>query len=55
MANTQFGANDIVAIQVGSDVVVFADSNNSGTLTAADNAVVLVGRTLTDIDSSNIV
>jgi len=41
-----------VAVQVGGDVVVFADTDANNT---ADTAVVLVGRSLTDIDSTNIV
>jgi Ca2+-binding RTX toxin-like protein len=44
-----------VAVQVAGDVVVFADTNASGTLNAGDDAVVLVGRSLSDIDSVNIV
>jgi Ca2+-binding RTX toxin-like protein len=43
---------DYVAVQVGADVVVFVDSaNNNG---AADDAVILVGRSLADIDFTNI-
>jgi Ca2+-binding RTX toxin-like protein len=48
-ANTQVvgGAIDYVAVQVGGDVVVFADTGqNNG---AADSAVLLVGRSLSDI------
>lgn len=41
-----------VAIQIGADVVVFADANGDKTL---DNAVLLVGRTLADIDVGNII
>jgi Ca2+-binding RTX toxin-like protein len=45
----------VVAVQVGSDVVVFADAGaTAGALDAADAAVVLVGRSLTDIDFNNI-
>jgi Ca2+-binding RTX toxin-like protein len=53
-ANTYIagGAFDYVAVQVGSDVVVFADNNNDdGT---ADDAVVLVGRTLDDLSATAI-
>jgi hypothetical protein len=42
-------------VQVGNDTIVFA--NNGGTanaLDATDTAVVLVGRTLNDIDFTNI-
>ncbi|MDB5449807.1 MAG: hemolysin-type calcium-binding region protein, partial [Phenylobacterium sp.] len=49
-----------VAVQVGSDVVVFSDSiaasGTNGTVNAgAEDAVVLVGRSLADIDFSNII
>jgi hypothetical protein len=44
-----------VAVQVGADVVVFADTNGTAGLQAGDDAVVLVGRSLTDIDYTNIV
>ena len=42
---------DYVAVQVGADVVVFVDSaaNNGG----ADDALILVGRSLTDVDYAN--
>jgi len=54
-ANTAIGsgAYNFVAVAVGADVVVFADSaaNNGG----ADDAVVLQGRSLADIGVSNIV
>ena len=47
------GTINFVAVQVGADVVLFVDTaNNNGT---ADDAVVLVGRTLADISSANIV
>src|SRR5207253_3082995 len=47
------GVIDYYVVQVGTDVVVFADSNNdNGT---ADDAVVLVGRSLNDIGPGNIV
>ena len=46
------GTVDYVAVQVGSDVVVFAD--NGGTANTVEDAVVLVGRTLADISASNI-
>jgi hypothetical protein len=45
----------VVAVQVGSDVVVFADAGAiAGVLDATDTAVVLVGRSLADIDFNNI-
>jgi Ca2+-binding RTX toxin-like protein len=40
------GADDAVAVQVGADVVVFADSHHTN---HADVAVILVGRTLAGI------
>lgn len=54
LADSQVAAgNNYVAVQVGGDVVLFVDSaNNNG---AADDAVMLVGRTLADIDYANIV
>jgi hypothetical protein len=45
--------DDVVAVQVGSDVIVFVDSgNNDG---VADDAVALIGRTLADISASNFI
>lgn len=41
-----------VSVQVGQSVLLFADANGDG---AIDNAVALVGRTLTDIDYTLIV
>ena len=51
-ANGQIAAGrDYVAVRVGNDVIVFADSaNNNG---GADTAVVLAGRSLSDIDFDN--
>lgn len=45
------GAADIVAVQIGADVVVFADSHLHNRV---DSAVVLVGRTLADVNSWDI-
>lgn len=45
------GAVDVVAVQVGDDVIVFAD--NAGEA-GADAAVVLTGRTLTDVGFGDI-
>lgn len=45
------GAADVVAVQIGADVVVFADSHLHD---RADSAVVLVGRTLADVSSWDI-
>jgi len=45
------GAANVVAVQVGSDVAVFADSaDNNGT---QDDVVVLTGRTLADVSGAN--
>ena len=55
LANAQIGAGaaDFVAVAVGSDVVVFADTGgDNGT---ADDAVVLMGRTLADVASANLI
>jgi Ca2+-binding RTX toxin-like protein len=53
-ANAQIagGVVEYVAVQVGSDVIVFAD--DQGDHGAADDAVTLRGRTLADIGASNI-
>ncbi|MBS0362192.1 MAG: hypothetical protein JSR98_12495, partial [Proteobacteria bacterium] len=45
------GAVEYAAVQVGADVIVFADSFNHNVV---EDAVVLAGRTLNDIDSGNI-
>jgi Ca2+-binding RTX toxin-like protein len=47
------GIVDYVVVQVGGDLVVFADNANNNV--ASDDAVVLVGKTLNDIDFTNIV
>lgn len=54
LADVQIAAgNNYVAVQVGPDVVLFVDSgNNNG---VAEDAVILVGRTLADIDYTNII
>lgn len=46
------GASDYVAVKVGADVIVFADAyhNNGG----ADSAVLLVGKSLSDISFGDI-
>jgi hypothetical protein len=43
---------DVVAVQVGNDVIVFGDSHG---LNEADAAVVLVGKTLADIGASDFI
>ncbi|HEX4708874.1 hypothetical protein [Phenylobacterium sp.] len=54
-ANAQIagGTVEYVAMQVGADVIVFADSH--GDHGVADDAVILAGRTLAEIDASHIV
>ena len=54
-ANAQIagGVVEYVSVQVGGDVIVFADDN--GDHGAADDAVILRGQTLANIDASNIV
>jgi Ca2+-binding RTX toxin-like protein len=60
-ANAHLGGGIYVAVQVGSDVVVFADNSSTtvGTpdhsITAADDAVTLVGKSLADITFSNFI
>ena len=53
LANARVAAGvDFIAVQVGSNVIVFADTGgNNG---VAEDAVVLVGRTLADIAAGNI-
>lgn len=47
------GTSDYVAVKVGADVIVFADSHHdNGT---ADSAVLLVGKSLADIGYSDII
>ena len=54
-ANSHLGVSGgYVAVQVGTDVVVFADTTLDGHITNADDAVTLVGKTLNDIGSANI-
>ena len=54
LATTQIsgGTVDYVVVQVGTDVVVFAD--NGGAANTVEDAVVLVGRTLADISASSV-
>jgi Ca2+-binding RTX toxin-like protein len=47
------GNTEYVSVQVGSDVIVFADTN--GDHGVAEDAVTLVGRTLADISAQNII
>jgi hypothetical protein len=55
-ANAHLGTGGkYVAVQVGGDVIVFADTSNDSHITTADDAVTLVGKTLADITASNIV
>jgi Ca2+-binding RTX toxin-like protein len=46
-------ANGVVVVQVGSDVIVFTDVPASPNSIVVPDAVMLVGRTLADIDVSN--
>lgn len=52
-AQIAYGSVDYVAVQVGSDVIVFADSQADDR--TADDAVTLRSRTLDAIEASNIV
>lgn len=53
-ANTAIasGATDVVAVSVGSNVIVFADTANDNG--GADDAIVLVGRGIADIGPGNL-
>jgi len=45
------GAANVIAVQVGGDVIVFADSaNNNGSI---DDVVILTGKTLADVSYAN--
>jgi hypothetical protein len=55
MDQTANGADHIFAIKVGSDLVIFADSNHDGSITAADDAVILAGRSLADVAGGNFI
>jgi hypothetical protein len=46
---------DTVAVQIGDNTVVFHDTDHSSTLATGDSAVVLVGRSLSDIHANNII
>lgn len=46
------GAHDVVVVQVGTDTLVFVDDLQNNTV---GNAVVLIGKTLADIDFSNFI
>lgn len=54
-ANTDLTTHVYVALQVGSDVVVYIDSNASGTITTADDAIILTGKSLADITLANFI
>ena len=51
-ADIATGAANVVAVQVGADVVVFADTHDDNHVSGA---VVLVGKTLTDIAPGDII
>jgi len=51
-ADIAAGNHDVVAVQVGADVLLFVDSAANNTI---GDAVVLIGKSLTDIDVSNFV
>jgi hypothetical protein len=52
---TTHSGDKYAAVQVGSDVVVFSDTNADGHITSADDAIILVGKSLTDIAGSNFI
>jgi Ca2+-binding RTX toxin-like protein len=51
-ADIAAGAHNVVVVQVGGDVLVFADSGDNNTI---GDAVVLVGKSLADIDATSLV
>jgi hypothetical protein len=52
----QTHAAKYIAIQVGSDVVVFANTDGTaGHISATDDAIILSGRALTDISGTNFI
>jgi hypothetical protein len=46
---TTHAADKYAAVQVGADVVVFIDTNADHHITTADDAIILAGRSLTDL------
>ncbi|MBS0362348.1 MAG: calcium-binding protein, partial [Proteobacteria bacterium] len=54
-ADLQTHANNYIAIKVGSDLVVFADTTADGHITSADDAVILQGRGLNDITAGDFI
>jgi Ca2+-binding RTX toxin-like protein len=44
-----------IAVQVGTDVVVFADDTGAGHITSADDAIILTGRALSDIVATDFI
>jgi hypothetical protein len=47
--HTTHATDKYAAVQVGADVVVFIDTTADGHITGADDAVILTGRSLTDL------
>ena len=57
-ATALLGANAtdaFVAVQVGSDVVVFVDEGGNHAVDGTDDAILLVGKTLADIALGNFI
>ena len=57
-ANTDMQANansHYIALKVGGDVVVYIDTDNNGSITAADDAIVLQGKSLSDVTGGNFI
>ena len=54
LANAAIGTGHYVAVQVGSDVVVFADTDGTAGISGTDDAVTPIGKTLNDITFGNI-
>jgi hypothetical protein len=59
IANTQIsathGTNKYAAVQAGSSVIIFVDTNADHSITAADEAVILTGKSLTDIVATDFI
>ncbi len=53
-ATAIIGGGTYVAIPMGGNLLIFADTNHDHAITTADNMVMLVGRALSDINFSSI-
>ena len=53
--STTHAGDKYAAVQVGSDVIIFADTSGPGHITSADDAIILTGRTLADVLASDFI